>query len=265
MTAIIWDDVTTRFFETGIDRGVLYLQEAGAYPEGVPWNGLTAVEESTSRSSESLYFNGSKYLDIPIFDDFAGTLKAITYPDELLECEGTLSIRNGFYADNQNQKRFGLSYRTLIGNDSDGIDHGYKIHILFNLSAFPSSVSYSTMGENVEPQEFSWTINSNAILIPNMRPTSHLIIDSRKVSPAGLANLEILLYGADGIVPHLPSITQIIEALSTEFVLIYVNGDGTWTAVGEAPYVTFPDADSFQLVVTPVEDNSDSFELEVNT
>ena len=208
MAAIIWDEVSKRFYETGVSKGVFY-DHAGY---GVAWNGLTSVEENTSHQVQPIYFDGHKFNDIVIIGDFSATLRAFTYPDEFLPYEGILQDElEGFLVTGQPGNRFGLSYQTNIGNDVDGTNLGYKIHLLYNLTANPSQKAFNTMSLEVEPTEFEWAITAIPEFIDNYRPTAHVILDSRTLDPYLLTDLQNTIYGTAYEDPNLPSLTTLIE------------------------------------------------------
>jgi len=195
MTRLLWDQIGHRLYEAGIDRGVLYLEDT----TGVSWNGLTSVEEDTSEeTSEPIYFDGMKQLDEQAYGDFTATLKALTYPDEFLEYEGLASLGGGLYVDDQDSKLFGLSYRTLVGNDLEGTDFGYRLHLVYNLTAVPDSNSFGTVTATTDLTEFSWKLTSVPVLIEGYRPTAHVILDSRFLPSDILETIENILYGGDG-------------------------------------------------------------------
>lgn len=192
MLRLVWDAPGSRVFETGVDRVVLYPHSGPA----VPWNGLTSIEESAEGlQMESYHFDGFQFYNEIIPGDFHGTIRAFTYPDILNQYLG--SVDDGYVTYyNQNVKNtFGLSYRTLIGNDVEGEKLGYKIHILYNLSIKPSSTSYDTLGSSVNPSDFSWEITGVPKKFSGKRPTAHIVIDSRRVSPQYMDSLEGYLYG----------------------------------------------------------------------
>lgn len=245
MTSLVWDQVGERRYEGGIDRGVLYLPD-----KAVVWNGLTSVEESTSRSSNSYYQDGVKYLEHQILGDFAGTLKALTYPDEVDIISGVFSDGHGIYLHDQRPKPFGLSYRTKIGNDIDGFDHGYRIHLLYNLLATPSNTAYSSLNDSPTPVEFQWALSGTPSEIAGHRPTAHVSIKSTDIDPAYLAFIETLLYGSDTAEPYLPTLIEIFDLISTPLVIVD-NGDGTWTASGSDRVVELLNATTFQLTGVP--------------
>lgn len=239
MTAIEWDKVGERTYQTGIDRGVLYLSDGS----GVPWNGLVSLTESFDREVKTFHHDGVKYLEHHVLGDFAAELSAFTYPDEFDEILGLIEHEFVIFHD-QPPKRFALSYRTLIGNDISGSDHGYKIHLLYNLQANPSSNSFSSLSELSTPVTFAWAISGTPEIIAGRRPTCHISIDSTKIHPILLDILENTLYGTDTTDPTLPGIADIFEL---DDVLILDNGDGTWTAVGSSEIITMLDGTTFQI------------------
>lgn len=244
MTAIVWDEVGERRYETGVDRGVLYLTD----DSGVPWNGLTSVTEKTTGNSESpLYFDGVKYGEHLAIGDFSATLKAYTYPDEFLEFEGIIDVGNGLFVTGQMPKRFGLSYRTKIGNDLEGLDHGYKIHILYNLLATPSPKTFDAISD-AQVSEFSWEISAVPGEISGLRPTAHVILDTRFMDPLLISDIERTLYGDSGANPQLPRISTLVSYIGSWVIIrITDNLDGTWTAEGPDDLITMLDATTFQI------------------
>lgn len=206
MTALTWDGSGERLYETGIDRGVLYLSDGS----GVPWNGLTSFEDKSTGSTTPLYFDGLVYNYITVLSDFTASLKAYTYPDEFLEFEGVQDANNGFFVSGQMPKFFGLSYRSLIGSDLDPA-FGYKIHILSNIIAVPSSKGYITNAKSIKALEFEWELSAVPSLIPGYRPSPHLIFDTTKSTPEFVAALETLLYGSDTTEPKLPSFQELLK------------------------------------------------------
>lgn len=196
MTKLLWDQAGQRLYEAGLDRGVLYKEDTF----GVPWNGLTSIDENLSNiASDPIYFDGVKYIDQPKVGDFSATLNAYTYPDEFLEYEGLQSLGGGLFVDDQRPKQFGLSYRTKVGNDVDGLDHGYKIHIIYNLTAVPQAETYETLSNSVTPVPFSWQISAVPVPLFGFRPTAHFIFDSRFLPPEILTVIESILYGTDSV------------------------------------------------------------------
>lgn len=218
---IQWDAVGEKVFETGLDRGVLYpISEAGVYPSGFAWNGLTAVSESPSGAEPNKsYANNSTYLTIMSAEEFACTVEAFTYPDEFAECDGTATPAVGLLVHQQARKPFGLSYRTLIGDDILGQDKGYKLHLVYGGLASPSERSNATIGETPEAMTFSWEVSTTPVSIEGheeLRPTAKLTIDSTKVDKTKLTALEEILYGSDAAAARLPLPGEVITLLSAD-------------------------------------------------
>lgn len=221
-----WDAVGERYYEVGVDRGVLYV---GTAP-GVPWNGLVSVNEEPSGGEPTPYYlDGVKYLNEASTEEFEATIEAYTYPKEFDQCDGTKTVSNGLFSTQQKRVPFNLAYRTLIGNDVDGVDHGYKIHLVYNALVSPSSRSNATMGESVDPSNFSWKITTQPISHAVAGLTSHLVIDSRDTPEALLEFIEFVLYGSDSSEPSLPNISA-MHSLFSEFVPL-VTADGAIDAL----------------------------------
>jgi len=198
MSKIVWDQTGSRLFETGTDQGVLFPVSSGNYGVGVAWNGLTGVSQNPSGGEPSpFYADNIKYLNLVSDEEFACTIEAYTYPDEFEQCDGSASIAAGVMVHQQPRKPFGLSYRTKVGNDVDGVDHGYKIHLVYGCMASPSEKGYATIGESVEPISFSWSVTTTPVAVAGQKPTAHISIDSTKANAGDLAKFESLLYGAD--------------------------------------------------------------------
>lgn len=205
MAKIVWDQTGERLYETGVRNGVLYVQESGAYPKGVAWNGLTAVTESPSGAEASpLYADDIKYLNLISNEEFGATIEAYTYPDEFAECDGSSSLATGVMIGQQARKTFGLCYRTTIGNDTDGNDHGYKLHIIYGALAAPSEKAYATINDSPEAITFSWEITTTPVNVTGAKPTASITIDSTKADPTKLADLEKILYGDTEAEARLP-------------------------------------------------------------
>lgn len=194
---LVWDDTGKKLYETGTDRGVLYLNEGGAYTGGVAWNGLTGVTESPSGAeATALYANNGKYINLYSAEEFGATITAYTYPDEFMECDGSQEIAQGVTVGQQTRTPFGFTYRTLVGNDSDGQNHGYKLHVVYGATASPSEKAYATVNDSPEAIEFSWEVTTTPVNVTGKQPTAQLTIDSTKADPTKLAELENILYGS---------------------------------------------------------------------
>lgn len=206
MSKIVWDAVGEHIFETGVRNGVLYLKDAqGAYSTGVAWNGLTSVSESPEGAEATdLYADDVKYLTLMSAENFKATIEAYTYPPEFEECDGSASIATGVVIGQQTRKPFGLCYRTSIGNDTDGNEHGYKLHIVYGCQASPSEKQYSTINDSPEAITFSWEVNTTPVNVNGKKPTATLIIDSTKADKEKLTALEAILYGSEEKEPRLP-------------------------------------------------------------
>lgn len=211
MTVLVWDQVGERLYETGVEKGVLYLPTGGVYDEGVAWNGLTTVTESPSGAEATpLYADNMKYLNLVSVEEFGGTIEAYTYPDEFGECDGTVEPSNtGIAVGQQPRRTFGLCYKTLIGSDTDA-EHGYKLHLIYGMLAAPSEKAFQTVNDSPEAITFSWEFTTTAVPVTDMKPTSLIVIDSTKVDATDLANLEEALYGTVGTDPRLPLPDEII-------------------------------------------------------
>jgi hypothetical protein len=248
MTALTWDQPGERTYQTGIDRGVLYLQNGA----GVSWNGITEVEDSTEVEIKSYYLDGVKFLQNAIPGDFSGSLKAFTYPDEFDSVSGVGSFAPGLNYHEQPPQLFSLAYRTLLGDDLEGEKRGYKIHILYNLFASPDSQVFSTLAETMEPTEFSWELSGTPPKNAFFRPTVHVSIDSSKTPPDILTQIENHLYGTTAFNASLPTSEELalyFGFTDSESTLVLVDhGDGTWTATDAAgEHITMLDATTFQI------------------
>ena len=217
MSKIVWDAVGEHIFETGVRNGVLYLKdETGAYNTGVAWNGLTSVSESPEGAEPTdLYADDVKYLTLMSAENFKATIEAYTYPAEFEECDGSASIANGVVIGQQARKPFGLCYRTSIGNDTDGNEHGYKLHIVYGCLASPSEKQYSTINDSPEAITFSWEVSTTPVNVTGKKPTATLIIDSTKVDKSKLTALEAILYGSEEKEPRLPLPDEIATLMTT--------------------------------------------------
>ena len=203
MSKLVWDAVGQKIYETGTKNGVLYLLDTttATYPEGVAWNGLTAVSESPSGAeSNPLYADDIKYVDLRSAEEFGATIEAYTYPDEFAECDGSKELADGVLIGQQARRTFGLCYRTTIGNDTSGESYGYKLHLIYGATVSPSEKSYQTINDSPEAITFSWEMTTSPVpvtKIPNAKPTASIVIDSTKADADKLATLEAILYGTD--------------------------------------------------------------------
>lgn len=217
MTRISWGDPGERFFEAGVDRGVLYVDDA----EGVPWNGLISVAEApTGGETTPYYVDGVKYFEKASNEEFEAEIEAYTYPVEFSECDGTKLVKHGLFATQQARKSFGLSYRTGIGNDTNGVQHGYKIHVVYNATAAPTSRENSTIGDTVDPFNFTWKVTTRPPRFKGYKPTAHFVIDSREAPVAVLETLENILYGNfenTSRLPSAPELLYIFESFNSSF------------------------------------------------
>jgi hypothetical protein len=206
MAPLTWDQVGERLYETGVDRGVLYLpDDVGVYNKGYAWNGLTTVTESPSGAEPSpQYADNIKYLNMISAEEFGGTIEAFTYPEEFAECDGTAVPVAGVALGQQGRKTFGLSYRTRLGNDLEGADFAYKLHLLYGCQAAPSEKAYATINDSPEAISFSWEVTTTPVPVTGYKPTSLIVIDSSVVDEADILALEDLLYGAAAVEAALP-------------------------------------------------------------
>lgn len=216
MSKIVWDQTGDRLYETGVKRGVLYVQDSGGtYPKGVAWNGLTAVTESPSGAEATpLYADDIKYLNLISTEELGGTIEAYTYPDEFAECDGSASIATGVYIGQQSRKTFGMCYTTTVGNDVDSNAHGYKLHLIYGALASPSEKAYSTINDSPEAITFSWEFSTTPVNVTGFKPTANIVIDSTKATPEKLAALEKILYGDTEVEPRLPLPNEVAQVMS---------------------------------------------------
>lgn len=215
MSKIVWDQTGERLYETGVKRGVLYVQDSGGtYPKGVAWNGLTAVTESPSGAEATpLYADDIKYLNLISTEELGGTIEAYTYPDEFAECDGSASIATGVYIGQQPRKTFGMCYTTTVGNDVDSNAHGYKLHLIYGALASPSEKAYSTINDSPEAITFSWEFSTTPVNVTGFKPTANIVIDSTKATPEKLAALEKILYGDTEVEPRLPLPNEVAQVM----------------------------------------------------
>ena len=217
MPKLTWDNTGERIFETGVKQGVLYpIQSDGKYTKGVAWNGLTAVTESPSGAeATALYADDIKYLNLLSNEEFGATIEAYTYPDEFAECDGSAELATGVMIGQQKRKIFGLCYRTTIGNDVEGNDYGYKLHLVYGCLAAPSEKGYSTINDNPDAITFSWEVSTTPVNVEGFKPTSQITIDSTKADPTKLAALEAVLYGGEATEAKLPLPDEVATLMTT--------------------------------------------------
>lgn len=257
MPRIIWDEIGERLYETGVDHTVLYpVQSDGSYTLGVPWNGITAINENPSGGEANpVYADNIKYLNLMSAEDFGCTVEALMYPEEFAECDGSAAVGTGVYIGQQHRKKFGLCYRTLLGNDVLGTDYGYKLHLVYGGQASPSERSHSTVNESPEAGTMSWTVSTTAVPVEGYKATSHLYIDSTKVSADKLAALEDILYGSGNTEARLPSPDEVIAILAPA-ATCEVTATASQNAFGVAFYSINSDGES--TIVKPIETMSGS-------
>lgn len=212
MAVLTWDAVGQRFYETGVDHGVLYLPDAsGAYVNGYAWNGLETVTESPEGAEVTeTYADNILYLNLISVERFKGTIEAYTYPNEFAECDGSVEVETGVFVGQQPRKTFGMSYRTRLGNDLLKEEYGYKLHLVYNALAAPSEKAFATINDSPEAVAFSWEFSTTPAPVTGQKPTSLITIDSTKVAPGDLAELEQFLYGTVGTDPSLPTPDAVI-------------------------------------------------------
>lgn len=203
---LVWDETGKRFYETGVKMGVLYVQESsGSYGAGVAWNGLTAVTESPSGAEANpMYADDIKYLNLFSAEEFGATIEAYTYPEEFEQCDGSATLVAGVSIGQQERKQFGFCYRTSLGNDTEGNDHGYKLHIVYGCKASPSEKAYATVNDSPEAITFSWEVTTTPVNVTGAKPTATITIDSTKVDQTKLTQLENILYGSTTAAARLP-------------------------------------------------------------
>lgn len=222
MAKLVWDKTGERYYETGVNQGVLYpIQSDGKYTKGVAWNGLSAVTESPSGAEASaIYADNIKYLNLMSAEEFGATIEAYTYPEEFAECDGSAELAKGVYAGQQQRKVFGLCYRTILGNDVLSNDYGYKLHLVYGALAAPSEKAYATVNDSPEAIALSWEVTTTPVEITKalngkkLKPTACLTIDSTKVDAKNLAALEDILYGTEEAEARLPLPDEVIEIMS---------------------------------------------------
>lgn len=224
MTEIVWNRPGDRIYEAGVDHAVLY--PPSGWP-GVPWNGLVSVDDKTTGGeTTAYYFDGDKFFQVRASTEFTATLTAFTYPTEFEKCDGTSPAMPGILVTDQDRESFGLAYRTKVGNDSEGLDYGYKLHLVYNGLVAPSAKTYKTIAESLEPNNFTWDISTTPIPVPGFKASAHLVIDSRRANPIVMSALEDILYGRSGFPPRLPlpeeifGLGDIVTPIPKEYVIV---------------------------------------------
>lgn len=216
MAKLVWDQTGDRLYETGVSKGVLYpIQSDGAYSKGVAWNGLSSVTESPSGAEANpIYADDMKYLNLLSAEEFSATIEAYTYPDEFAECDGSADIATGVSIGQQKRKVFGLCYRTVLGNDVDSNDHGYKLHLVYGCMAAPSEKAYTSVNDSPEAITFSWEVSTTPVNVTGFKPTASITIDSTKAKKEKLTALEAILYGDESKEARLPLPDEIATLMS---------------------------------------------------
>lgn len=237
MTALVWDQTGERTYETGVDHGALFVTEDdGTYGDGVAWNGLTTVTESPSGAEATpTYADNIKYLNLISREDFGGTIEAYTYPDEFGVCDGTAEPVPGLRLGQQSRRTFGLAYRTLFGNDTEGTDYGFKIHLIYGALAAPSEKAYATVNDTPEAIAFSWAITTTPVPVTDFKPLANIVLDSTVLDADSMATFLGVLFGTSGEAPRLPLPDEVIGMFSGSITLVtateptYVSGTHTMT------------------------------------
>lgn len=241
---LVWGAITERQIETGVDRGVIYLKDGTV----AVWNGLTAIDEEGGEGAVEYYIDGRPFLYFPKPKEFKATLQAYTYPDEFSQILGETEITDGMYLDSQMGDSFGLCYRTKIIDPLRGESGNYKIHLIYNATVVPSAKSFGTIGDSINPVEFSWDIQAVPVRVPGYRSTAHVIIDTQHMDAARISQIETILYGNPVITPSMPLPHVIFDLLNFgDSIIITDNGDGTWTAEGSYENVVSISSDIFEI------------------
>lgn len=215
MSKMVWDQTGERRYETGVEQVALFPQEGGAYPTGVAWNGITALNLTPSGAEPTaLYANDRKYLTLMSVEELGGTIEAYTYPDEWMACDGSAELVPGVYIGQQARKAFGLAAKTLIGNDTEGTKHGYKLHLVYGGLASPTEQAHATVNDSPEASTLSWEFSTTPVAVDGHASSSYICIDSTKVDAEKLAALEAIIYGSDEAEPRLPLPSEIATLMA---------------------------------------------------
>jgi hypothetical protein len=242
MAPLTWDQVGERLYETGVDHGVLYIPDSsGSYDDGYAWNGLTTVTESPSGAESNPQFaDNIKYLNLISAEEFGATVEAFTYPDEFAQCDGTAVPEPGVTIGQQGRKQFGLCYRTRVGNDVEGTDHGYKLHMVYGCQAAPSEKAYATINDSPEAIAFSWDVTTSPVPVTDLKPTALLTVDSTVVPAATMKELEDILYGTGGVDARLPLPDEVVALFGGSVTKVRLTGANAPTYVSATHIVTIP-------------------------
>lgn len=255
MSRLAWDGVGQRFFETGVDRGVFYPKVG----DGVPWNGLISVNETPSGGeAQAFYIDGYKYQNVAAPEEYEADIEAFTYPDEFEQAAGLWALGNGLSIGYQKKTSFGMSYRTKIGNDVALDRLGHKIHMVYNLLAAPSNKNYQTVGANPDPLTFNWNVTTKPVKVAGYKATAYMVVDSTKVAPPLLEDLEDILYGTESTAPRLPTPTELISLfVGAPTLFVTDHGNGLFTVSGPDSMVRLVDPYTFELTGTTIVNNGD--------
>jgi hypothetical protein len=255
MSKIEWNATGERYFEVGIDRGVLYVGENG----GVPWNGLSKVDEKpVGGSATPYYYDGAKYANVSSAEEYGATLTAYTYPDEFAPCDGWGLVDTGMFIRRQPRVPFSLSYRSLIGNDVDGTSHAYKIHLIYNALAEPTESNYATLTDSSDPGDFSWSLSVLPPFVNGFRSSGHLVLDTRLAHPGTISDLEDALYGTDASDPYIPDFAEVLTMVGNyaDFT-VTDNGNGTFRITAPSSAMTDNGDGTYELNSDAATDNGD--------
>lgn len=250
MPKLKWGASGSRVYETGVDRGVLYVPGQ----DGVSWSGLISVTEQPSGGDpRPFYIDGVKFLNIPAAEEFQATINAFTYPDLFGICDGTATVRPGLFVTQQRRQPFSFSYRTRVANELVGTDYAYKIHLVYNALATPAERENKTLDESADPINFAWNVTTTPPAMAGFRRSAHIVIDTRYVNAGTVATVEGILYGTDIAHPRIPMLDELATIFDTNAgVIIIDNGDGTWTAEGSDDLVSLLDSETIQIISTGV-------------
>lgn len=212
---LVWDQSGERLYETGVSQCALYPMAAGAYPKGVAWNGITAITESPSGAEPTaMYADNIKYLDIVSTETYAATIEAYTYPDEFKSCNGESEIADGVVIGQQNRQKFGLCYKTILGNDTDGEDYGYELHLVYGGLAAPAEEAHNSVNESPEGMTMSWSVSTTPVEVPGKKPTATVTFNSVKVGEKVMKAIEDVVYGSTDKDARLPLPSELIELIT---------------------------------------------------